>query len=61
MDVDALRILVTLLSFVIFIGIVTWAMSARNQAAFDEAQQLPFLDEPPVPRSEGSPWGGPNE
>ena len=44
MDVNALRIAVTLLSFVIFAGILRWALSARNKAAFDEAQQLPFID-----------------
>ena len=46
MDVNDLRIVVTLLSFVIFIGIVVWAWSARNRQAFDEAAMLPFADEP---------------
>ena len=44
MDVNDLRIGVTLLSFVIFAGILRWALSARNKPAFDEAQQLPFID-----------------
>ncbi len=44
MDVNILRIVVTLLSFVAFIGIVRWACSRSNAAAFDEAAQLPFLD-----------------
>ena len=43
-----LRIGVILLSFVLFGLIVKWAWSRRNKAAFDEAQQLPFLDEVPV-------------
>ncbi len=43
MDVNDLRIGVTLLSFVIFAGILRWALSARNKAAFDEARQLPFM------------------
>jgi cytochrome c oxidase cbb3-type subunit IV len=43
-DVNILRIVVTLLSFVAFIGIVRWACSRKNAAAFDEAAQLPFLD-----------------
>ena len=34
----------TVLSFLVFAGIVAWALSPRNRAAFDEAQQLPFLD-----------------
>jgi cytochrome c oxidase cbb3-type subunit IV len=43
-DVNILRIVVTLLSFVAFIGIVRWACLRKNAAAFDEAAQLPFLD-----------------
>jgi cytochrome c oxidase cbb3-type subunit 4 len=42
MDINTLRAIVTVLTFVVFIGIVTWAWSRRNQAAFDEAAQLPF-------------------
>lgn len=51
MDVNDFRNLVTVLSFVLFGGIVKWAWSRRNQSRFDEAQLLPFLDEPltPVP------------
>ena len=44
MDLDAIRYGVTVLSFVLFAGIVAWALSPRNRAAFDEARQLPFLD-----------------
>jgi cytochrome c oxidase cbb3-type subunit 4 len=44
MDLDFIRYAVTVLSFVLFAGIVAWALSARNRPAFDEAQQLPFLD-----------------
>jgi cytochrome c oxidase cbb3-type subunit 4 len=43
--VNTLRTAVTVLSFVAFIGIVGWAWSRRNRAAFDEAAQLPFLDD----------------
>jgi cytochrome c oxidase cbb3-type subunit IV len=45
MDINDLRIVVTLLSFAVFIGIVVWAWSARNRKAFDEAAMLPFADE----------------
>jgi cytochrome c oxidase cbb3-type subunit 4 len=44
-DVNDLRIAVTVLSFVAFLGIVAWAWSRRNQSAFDEAARLPFADE----------------
>ncbi len=45
MDINALRIAVTLLSFAIFIGILMWAVSRRNAAAFSEAADLPFTDD----------------
>ena len=49
-----LRIGVTLLSFVLFGLIVKWAWSRRNKAAFDEAQQLPFVDDVPPATPPGS-------
>ncbi len=48
MDVNALRICVTLVSFVAFIGIWLWALNRRNQPGFDEAAQLPFHDSRPI-------------
>lgn len=45
MDVNDLRVLVMLLSFSAFVGIVAWAMNGRRRASFDEAAQLPFADE----------------
>ena len=45
MDVNDLRIGVTLLSFAVFTGIVVWVWARRNAARFDEAAQLPFLAE----------------
>jgi cytochrome c oxidase cbb3-type subunit 4 len=42
MDVNTLRSIVTVVSFVCFIGIVLWAWSGRNAAAFDNAAKLPF-------------------
>ena len=32
----------TIVSFVVFIGIVLWAWSSRRKEAFDEAAQAPF-------------------
>ena len=48
MDINTLRIGVTVLSFVIFGGIVVWALSSRNRRGFDEAAMLPFADETQV-------------
>jgi cytochrome c oxidase cbb3-type subunit IV len=46
-DVNLLRVLVTVISFLVFVGIVAWAWSRRNKAAFDEAAQLPFQESRP--------------
>ncbi len=45
LDINTLRSAATVVSFVMFIGIVWWACSKRNRAAFDEAAQLPFQSE----------------
>jgi cytochrome c oxidase cbb3-type subunit 4 len=45
MDVNDLRIVVTVLSLGCFLGIVAWAWSRRNQTSFDEAARIPFLNE----------------
>ncbi len=39
------RNIVTVLSFLSFIGIVWWAYSARRSADFETAANLPFADE----------------
>jgi len=45
MDINDMRSVMTLVSFLTFVGIVAWAWSKRNQSSFDEAAQLPFKDE----------------
>ena len=45
MDINEFRILITVVSFVMFIGIVYWAMSSRQKTRFEEAANLPFLDD----------------
>lgn len=49
MDVNSLRIAVTLVSLALFVGLVAWAWSRGNRARFDEAARLPAND------GEGSP------
>ena len=48
----------TVLSFVVFVGIVIWALSKRRKRAFDEAAREPFAlpDETADPprRSDGA-------
>jgi len=45
MDINDLRSGFTLVSFLIFVGIVVWAWSKRNKANFDEAAKLPFNED----------------
>jgi cytochrome c oxidase cbb3-type subunit 4 len=42
MDLNLLRTIVTVVSFVVFVGIIFWALSRRNKERFDEAARLPF-------------------
>ncbi len=41
-DINTLRSLATVVSFVTFIGIVVWAYSGRNADDFESAARLPF-------------------
>lgn len=43
-DLFDVRSMVTVTSFITFIGIVWWAYGARRKHAFDEAALLPFAD-----------------
>ena len=45
MDLNTLRSLVTLLSFIAFIGVVLWAWSGKNRDRFQQAAMLPFADD----------------
>ncbi len=45
MDVNDLRTVVTVLSLACFLGIGAWAWARRNQADFNEAAQIPFLND----------------
>ena len=44
MTVGTLMGIVTLVFFVMFVGIVVWAYSSRRRADFDEASHLPLND-----------------
>jgi cytochrome c oxidase cbb3-type subunit 4 len=41
-DINTLRSLVTVVSFITFVGIIIWACLGRNARDFDEAANLPF-------------------
>lgn len=42
MDINDLRVLVTVVSFAIFVGILVWTFSRKRRTDFEEAAQLPF-------------------
>lgn len=39
---DDVRIALTVISFLVFVGIGVWAYSRRRRSDFDEAANLPF-------------------
>lgn len=45
MDVMDLRSIITVISFLAFIGIVLWAYGSHQKPRFDEASRLPFADD----------------
>lgn len=45
MDINDLRSIFTVISFLTFVGIVAWAWSKRNKAEFEEAARLPFNED----------------
>lgn len=42
MDVNLLRSIVTVVSFIVFVGIVVWVWKRRHTGEFDKAANLPF-------------------
>jgi len=38
----------TVIVFILFVGIVIWAWSGKNKAAFDEASRIPLEDDEDV-------------
>ncbi len=57
MDINDIRSLTTVVSFVLFVGLVAWAWQAKRRSAFDEAARLPFADEAASPTSHLNPEG----
>ena len=45
LDINLLREIVTVASFVTFCAILAWALHPRRRARFDEAARLPMEDE----------------
>lgn len=45
MEITTLRVLATVGSFLVFVGIAVWAWRHRNSAGFKEAESLPFMED----------------
>lgn len=45
MDITTLRILATVMSFIVFVGIITWVWKRRKSSDFKDAANLPFTDD----------------
>ena len=48
MDVNDLRIAVTVLSLLVFLGLLAWVGHGRHRRAFEEAALIPLADDPEV-------------
>ena len=44
MDINDLRVATTILSLLLFLGIMAWTWSQRRRAGFEEAARLPFVE-----------------
>ncbi len=44
MDINDIRSAVTVVSFLLFVGILVWTWSRQRKAGFEEAAALPFKD-----------------
>ncbi|HVK56279.1 MAG TPA: cbb3-type cytochrome c oxidase subunit 3 [Burkholderiales bacterium] len=53
MDTNDLRITITVLSLIVFIGICWWAWRPNRASAFKEAAQLPFEEDLPSKQRDG--------
>ncbi len=45
MEITTLRVLATVASFIVFVGIVVWAWRNRDSSNFKEAESLPFIED----------------
>ena len=49
LDINFLRSAITVVSFVIFIAIIAWAVSPKNRGKFEEAALVPFTENDAAP------------
>ena len=53
MDLNLLRIMMTVTTFLTFVGIVAWAYSGRRKKHYEEAARMALDDDKPI-RQDGS-------
>jgi cytochrome c oxidase cbb3-type subunit IV len=56
-DLSDLRTILTTLSFIAFLGVVIWAYNSKQKARFDDAANLPFVDDDEGLKTPRSPGG----
>ena len=44
MDINDFRVATTILSLLLFLGIMAWTWSQRSRAGFEEAARLPLVE-----------------
>jgi cytochrome c oxidase cbb3-type subunit IV len=54
MDINDLRTIITVLTFLAFVGIVWWAFSSRRTSDYEVAARMPLDDDSPYIPDEGS-------
>ena len=53
MDINDARVATTVVSLILFVGIMAWTWSKHRRAGFEEAAQLPFLEADTAPEPSG--------
>ncbi len=54
MDYSLIQIVWTIVVMVVFVGIVVWAYSDKRRQRFEEAAQIPFIEDSPAPSEKNS-------
>ena len=57
MDINLAREIVTVVSFLAFVGILLWTASGRNRKRFEEAARIPLVDDETLSQGRGSERG----
>jgi len=57
MGINDIRSAITVVMFLVFLGIVVWAYGSKRKSAFDEAARLPFEEDEAMgfPANQGMP------